>query len=271
MEDISPNDIIWIKNVYNKVTEAAYMDKESEFILHFPPGVGKNVSSPKAGEIILLYQTMKKQKVLTHLVTPIDNEKVKDGEWWGRRVKIIAKTTIPVSSTLWKNVRFGGFSTGNACEIGKILSVKNHEDLLWDVWNKFEPFFTDSYIDSKCRIDSIKMEAADELEKEGVKEGDEKVVRHILRERNRDIVIKKKQEAIKKGCLRCEICGFSFIDKFGKEFIECHHKTPISQTGSGTKTKLEDLGLVCANCHRMLHSKFKGKYLKMEELKALLK
>ena len=66
--------------------------------------------------------------------------------------------------------------------------------------------------------------------------------------------------------LKCEICDFSFIDKFGVDFIECHHKTPISQSGV-TETTLSDLGLVCANCHRMLHRQFEGNFLTMDELK----
>ena len=34
---------------------------------------------------------------------------------------------------------------------------------------------------------------------------------------------------------------------------ECHHTVPVSEYGSGARTQLRDLALVCANCHRMLH------------------
>jgi len=106
---------------------------------------------------------------------------------------------------------------------------------------------------------------------EFVWEGKEKAITHLFLERNKKIVAKKKQEAKNKGCLHCEVCGFSFIEKFNVEFIECHHKTPISKTRGKTKTKLEDLALVCANCHRMLHKKRtdKNDYFQMEELKSL--
>jgi serine/threonine protein kinase len=58
------------------------------------------------------------------------------------------------------------------------------------------------------------------------------------------------------GRLACEACGFDFAQVYGKlgeGFIECHHTKPVSKLRKGDKTKLSDLALVCANCHRMLH------------------
>ncbi|MCE5247833.1 HNH endonuclease [bacterium] len=56
--------------------------------------------------------------------------------------------------------------------------------------------------------------------------------------------------------MRCSICGFSFesvYGKLGRGFIECHHVVPLAQSAGSRKTSLEDLVLVCSNCHRMLH------------------
>ena len=39
----------------------------------------------------------------------------------------------------------------------------------------------------------------------------------------------------------------------GKGFIEAHHRTPLSELKGEKTTKLDDLALVCSNCHRMLH------------------
>ena len=41
---------------------------------------------------------------------------------------------------------------------------------------------------------------------------------------------------------------------------------PIAK-GGVRETKLDDLMLVCANCHRVLHRKFDGQYLSPQELK----
>ena len=81
---------------------------------------------------------------------------------------------------------------------------------------------------------------------------------HYQRERS-TILIKKKKEDYKKtyNKLECEICGFSFEKnyptKLGKDFIEAHHKIPLSKINATIKTTLEDLLLVCSNCHRMIH------------------
>ena len=54
----------------------------------------------------------------------------------------------------------------------------------------------------------------------------------------------------------CEACGFDFEQTYGnlgKDFAECHHSKPVSELKPGEKTKLTDLRIVCANCHRMIH------------------
>jgi 5-methylcytosine-specific restriction protein A len=95
---------------------------------------------------------------------------------------------------------------------------------------------------------------------------------HRYRERNRDIVTKRKAQAIKEeGELRCEACGFSYVDRYGERgssFIECHHVIPVSEMAPEAKTMASDLALVCANCHRMIHAK--RPWLTIEELKAII-
>lgn len=80
---------------------------------------------------------------------------------------------------------------------------------------------------------------------------------HKAKERNIDAVKKKKQAVLKKtGKLECVVCGFDFVDFYGEHgygFAECHHIIPLHQLKEGHKTKLKDLAIVCANCHRMLH------------------
>jgi hypothetical protein len=81
---------------------------------------------------------------------------------------------------------------------------------------------------------------------------------HYRHERSRRLItLKKEQYKRKNGSLRCEICGLSFVEIYpeslGEDFIEVHHKTPLSQIESVVRTTLDDLLLVCANCHRMIH------------------
>jgi len=80
---------------------------------------------------------------------------------------------------------------------------------------------------------------------------------HRFRERNASLVRKRKALAMQRdGRLVCEACGFVFEKKYGtlgEGFIEAHHTVPVSELRPGQRTKVKDIALVCANCHRMLH------------------
>src|SRR3954469_17806537 len=55
--------------------------------------------------------------------------------------------------------------------------------------------------------------------------------------------------------LACRVCGFDYERTYGVRgagYIECHHAVPLHVTGRRT-TRLDDLILICANCHRMIH------------------
>jgi 5-methylcytosine-specific restriction protein A len=94
---------------------------------------------------------------------------------------------------------------------------------------------------------------------------------HITRERSAPLVNRKKAFARKKwGKLECEVCGFDFEREYGSRgdgFIECHHTKPLRSLGDGHRTTTDDLALLCANCHRMIHTK--KPWLSIDELKRL--
>lgn len=97
---------------------------------------------------------------------------------------------------------------------------------------------------------------------------------HKIRERNphlRNKLIRKMKD---RGKLQCELCGFSpelFNDLYFESVFEAHHIIPISET-SGKKTQLNDLLLLCANCHRALHKAIskERKWLSIVEAKQIL-
>lgn len=95
---------------------------------------------------------------------------------------------------------------------------------------------------------------------------------HRARERNAKLVAKRKRLAFEKaGRLVCEVCEFDFEAQFGEvgsNFMEAHHVRPIAAMMPGDKTRVDDLALVCANCHRMLHRR-RPPYT-IEELRARL-
>ena len=136
------------------------------------------------------------------------------------------------------------------------------------VWSKIEPFldinykikpiiFNDLIAEDNAGIDSDKTQT----------EGGIKVRISKTIERSP----KLRQEALDIHGYKCQVCDFDFeltYGKWGTEFIEVHHITPLAELkGEQQETNpREDLAVLCANCHRMVNRK-KGITLTIEELK----
>jgi 5-methylcytosine-specific restriction enzyme A len=114
---------------------------------------------------------------------------------------------------------------------------------------------------------------ADDEEGEEAPEGRVLTRLHRVRERNRKLVAQRKSKALRDlGYLRCEVCAFDFQESYGERgrgFIEVHHTRPLAMLVEEVKTKLEDLALLCANCHRMVHSR--RPWLSLNELRAVIR
>jgi hypothetical protein len=103
-------------------------------------------------------------------------------------------------------------------------------------------------------------------------EGKEAFRLHRYIERNKKLVNDAKESFKKKynGRLFCEVCDFNFYKVYGErgeDFIEAHHTKPVSEMKSNAATKIEDMRMLCSNCHRMVHH---GPLLTVEELKELI-
>ncbi len=86
-------------------------------------------------------------------------------------------------------------------------------------------------------------------------EGDQTLARHLRRERNPAIAKEKITKVLMDGNgLRCEACSFSFAEHYRNletGFCEVHHRTEL--THGPRLNSLDDLAILCANCHRMIH------------------
>lgn len=104
-------------------------------------------------------------------------------------------------------------------------------------------------------------------------EGKRKLRTHLIRERNPKIIkLAKERFKEKHGRLFCEVCDFDFFDKYGElgeDFIEGHHTIPVSELVEGQNTNVEDIALVCSNCHKMLHRR--RPWLNKMELKEIIR
>lgn len=111
--------------------------------------------------------------------------------------------------------------------------------------------------DESLSLEISKIGEDEQIEEGHAEEGKLIYKLHRVRERDSKITKRKKELELKRtGKLTCEICGFDFFEFYGevgRGFIECHHRTPLASLTTTTKTRLEDLALVCSNCHRIIH------------------
>jgi 5-methylcytosine-specific restriction protein A len=123
-------------------------------------------------------------------------------------------------------------------------------------------------MDSPASIDNDADDGDEEAE-----EGRVLTRAHRSRERNRQLVEKKKQRVLlAMGRLTCEACGFDYEAKYGSlgtGYAECHHTKPVSELKPGENTKLSDLVILCANCHRMVHRR--RPWPTLEELRSIVR
>lgn len=113
------------------------------------------------------------------------------------------------------------------------------EGPLWDVIVEFEA------------------ERPPEIDESVSNEGGAQIRMHTLRERDSGLANRKKQAVLAAtGTLRCEICAFDFERRYGelgKGFCEVHHLRPLSHRERSEPTVLQELAVLCSNCHRMIH------------------
>ena len=131
------------------------------------------------------------------------------------------------------------------------------------------------YVGIKMPIDSDANILPEEINKNEIKviiEGAKK--RIVVNAYERDPEAKRvcKEHYMKqKGHIECQICGFNFGEKYGREYanmIHMHHIIPLNEIGKEyVINPVKDLLPVCPNCHMILHS---NGGISVEELKKKL-
>jgi predicted HNH restriction endonuclease len=121
--------------------------------------------------------------------------------------------------------------------------------------------------------DSVTFSADDDLGISEAAEGRILTRMHRYRERSRALVEQAKKAALKRhGKLTCEACQFDFATTYGaagQGLIDVHHTKPVHTLIEGSVTKLDDLALLCANCHRVVHSA--RPWLTVEQVAAMVR
>ena len=87
-------------------------------------------------------------------------------------------------------------------------------------------------------------------------EANPKLVHHMRLERRPELAKRKKADMLAiKSHLECEACDTDFRRIYGDQAQACyeaHHDVPLAKRGVGP-TKVSDLKILCANCHRAIH------------------
>ncbi|MFH1851165.1 MAG: HNH endonuclease [Candidatus Neomarinimicrobiota bacterium] len=97
---------------------------------------------------------------------------------------------------------------------------------------------------------------------------------HLTRERNPRIRKRLLNRRWESGVLKCDMCGCSSLSpvaELGDAMFEAHHVLPLS-AAADRKTRLKDMALLCANCHRMVHRAItcEKRWLTLEEAKVII-
>ncbi|MZQ91150.1 hypothetical protein GVY41_18930 [Frigidibacter albus] len=83
---------------------------------------------------------------------------------------------------------------------------------------------------------------------------------HVYKERDKGFAARAKKFYKDKsgGRLVCQCCGMDPTVVYGKDgerCLEAHHKIPIEELQPDSITRVDEMAIVCASCHRIIHSK----------------
>jgi len=167
------------------------------------------------------------------------------------------RNPMGVYMKLWNFLAIDPEYTGKGLERGSKLDQK--------VWNEFnENWDYLSVVASAIRGVAKSSLLAKEIEQdseinvnEEFLEGQILVRLHRIRERN-PLLVKRKIKSVlmARRNLEREICGFNFENTYGlagRGYIECHHKVPLATQSLSKSSRIDDLAIVCPNCHRIIH------------------
>lgn len=150
------------------------------------------------------------------------------------------------------------FKVQNLRQVATGKGLGNVSQLDRQVWEEFghdpaETKQTANIIRATVSIaEALPPEDLDEAE---FAEGSSATYTHRRRERSRKIRQSLIEARRQSGSFHCDLCKLTASNEaaIADAIFEAHHVVPLSQLLGVTATKLKDMALLCANCHRLMH------------------
>jgi hypothetical protein len=126
---------------------------------------------------------------------------------------------------------------------------------------------------SEYVLDQDEIAGLQELKGLAFEEGKQRLVQHKRLEKTRNKALVREAKRLfklKYGRLFCEACDFDFEKKYGsrgKDYVEAHHKVPISTLEEPVINTTDEIAMICSNCHRMLHI---PPWITLDELRSII-
>ena len=146
-------------------------------------------------------------------------------------------------------------------EQGKVGMSAGSKGKCKEIWDEFagDPQLVSELAEEIRReIEKVSISTSEKVEDNAsVVEGQRRLRIHYSRERKSQRHQKLRQFKKDNDALYCEACGITatnYTKEIQDSIFEVHHRIPLSAADGIIETKLEDLAVVCANCHRAIHS-----------------
>jgi 5-methylcytosine-specific restriction protein A len=143
-----------------------------------------------------------------------------------------------------------------ACGVRSQISSSIMDRAVWDEFYQKPDRLRAAAERVRAAVEYLASETDDEHSDDAEEEGGVQMRAHRRRERSPKLRGRLLAGTrAKHGCLVCAACGFKSKSEYalGDVQFEAHHLALLSITGPRT-TRIGDLALLCANCHRLVHA-----------------
>lgn len=175
------------------------------------------------------------------------------------RLKAIAKDLENLDAIRVTNPDIADAVEAHAAEVAKGINstrVRKAADRLVEVKTQI---FGKTNAGSALALTKADAEPETDLEEPYGREGRLLSRIHAYKERDRTFAKRVRDHYRRQqgGRLHCEACGAvpdNVYGPVGERCIEAHHKVPIEELQPDSVTLVQEMAMVCANCHRVIHS-----------------